>query len=118
MKMISVNEQAWQLLPGYRKKVLLADEDLHCEGTRVQLVSIDPGDTIHKHYHKSSYEVYYVLQGACQLIVNNEKTLLEVGSILVMDPGDVHRLHNHGTDAFELLVFKTNAGNADTFWSV
>lgn len=116
MKMISVNEQVWQLLPGYRKNVLLADEDLHCEGTRVQLVSIDPGDTIHKHHHKTSFEVYYVLQGTCDLIVNNRKILLEVGSILVMEPGDVHQLHNVGQEQFELLVFKTNAGKSDTYW--
>ena len=115
--MISIDEQEWLQLPGYRKNVLLADEDLHCPGTRVQLVTIEPGDTISNHHHKTSFEVYYVLQGVCQLFVNDEKALLQTGSVLVMEPGDVHQLHNHGLQKFVLLVFKTNAGKADTYWS-
>jgi quercetin dioxygenase-like cupin family protein len=117
MKLITIDEQNWIHLPGYRKNVLLTDKDMHNEGTCVQIVTIAPGETIPNHYHKTSYEVYCVLQGTCQLFVNNEQLSLESGSILLMEPGDIHQLHNNGVQEFLLMVFKTNAGLSDTFWS-
>jgi len=117
MKLISHNEYAWQQLPGYRKNVLLTGEELHDVGACVQLVAVEPGETIPDHYHKTSYEVYYVLQGSCRLFVNGEEIMLNLGVVLLMEPGDVHKLTNNGSQRFLLLVFKTNAKKNDTYWS-
>ncbi len=116
MKQVTLNEQAWLQLPGYRKNVLLTGIDLHSAGALVQMVTISPGEAILDHYHESSFEVYYVLTGDCHMFINGEELLLKPGSLLLLEPGDVHRLHNPGPQEFRLLVFKTNAGAADTFW--
>ena len=116
MRKVAVDEQAWITATGYKKNVLLTGDDLHSAGALVQLVTIEAGETIPDHYHEASIEVYYVLQGTCQLFVNDDKVLLQPGSCLLMEPGDVHRLHNHGSQRFLLLVLKTNARNADTYW--
>lgn len=116
MKEVTIDEQAWLQLPGYCRNVLLTGVDLQSDGALVQMVTIAPGDAIPNHYHKTSYEVYFVITGDCHMFINDEELLLKQGSFLLVEPGDVHRLHNPGPQEFRLLVFKTNAGAADTFW--
>ena len=116
MRIITIDEKGWIEALGYKKNVLLKGDDLHSAGVLVQLVTIEAGQTIPNHYHQTSYEVYCVLQGTCQLFVNDAMVLLRQGSFLLMEPGDVHSLHNNDTETFQLLVFKTHAGNDDTYW--
>lgn len=116
MKTIEADPQNWQQLAGYRRNILLTGVDLHSPGSRVQLVTINPGDSIGEHYHKTSYELYCVLQGQCTLVVNGQEIILRQGTLLTIEPGDIHRLHNHGHEEFKLLVFKSNVTANDTFW--
>lgn len=116
MKILNADLQSWQDLPGYKRNILLTSADLNSPGTRVQIVTIAPGETISKHYHVTSYEVYCVLNGRCVLTVGDQEIILHPGTLLTIEPGDVHRLHNDGRELFELLVFKTNAEPNDTFW--
>jgi putative monooxygenase len=99
----------------YTKHILLQAADLAAEGTRVQIVTIAAGDTVADHYHRHTREFYYVLQGRCHLLVNEQELTLTVGDMLLMEPDDVHRLTNPGPEPFRVLVFKTNADD-DTYW--
>ncbi len=117
MKKIDIDPNNWQQLPGYRRNVLLTGADLHSPGARVQMVTMKPGDSIAGHYHKTAHEVYCVLQGQCTLVVDGQEIILRPGMLLSIEPGDIHQLHNHGGETFELLVFKTNSGSDDTFWT-
>ena len=56
------------------------------------------------------------LKGQCTLKVDGQEIILQPGILLTIEPGDIHQLHNHGSELFELLVFKTNSGPEDTFW--
>jgi quercetin dioxygenase-like cupin family protein len=116
MKKIEIDPKKWQQLPGYRRNILLTGADLHSPGSQVQIVTMNPGDSIPGHYHKTSHEVYSVLQGQCTLTVDGQEIILRPGTLLTIEPGDIHQLHNHGREMFELLVFKTNSGQDDTFW--
>ena len=116
MKIIRLNEREPVQAEGYRKHILLDAEDLQCDGARVQVVTVEPGDTIANHYHRTAREFYLVLQGRCQLMVNGERIILRRDDMLLMEPGDIHSLTNHGSIPFVLLVFKTN-GEDDTYWS-
>lgn len=116
MKSIRLNDREPVEAEGYRKHILLNAQDLQCDGARVQVVIIEPGDTIADHYHQRAREFYMVLQGRCELTVNGETAVLRRDDMLLMEPGDVHSLANHGSIPFVLLVFKTNGEN-DTYWS-
>jgi len=116
MKIIELVDRAPVGAAGYRKHILLDGEDLQCDGARVQMVTIEPGDTIADHYHQRAREFYIVLQGRCRLTVNGQTSVLRRDDMLLMEPGDVHSLTNHGSIPFVLLVFKTNGEN-DTYWS-
>ena len=84
-------------------------------GTLVQIVTIQPGDTVAAHVHQTAREFYVVLQDRCRLTVNEETTIVRLGHMLLMEPGDVHSLHNPGQIPFLVMVFTTN-GADDTHW--
>jgi quercetin dioxygenase-like cupin family protein len=115
MKIIRLAEQATIQAAGYTKQILADSEALQCPGARVQVVTIQPGDTIEDHYHRRAHEFYYILQGTCRLTVNGQTRSLAPGDMLLMEPGDVHNLSNPGSAPFRVLVFKTN-GDDDTHW--
>ena len=116
MKFIRLNDREPVQAEGYTKHILLDAEDLQSDGARVQVVTIQPGDTIADHYHRETREFYLVLQGRCQLTVNSQTSILRRDDMMLMEPDDIHKLVNHGNIPFVLLVFKTNA-EQDTFWS-
>jgi len=117
MKKINITAENWVDAPGYKKQLLLSEQELQCDGTQVQMVVMAPHTTIEDHYHKTSREFYYVLQGECLLTINNETLRLSAGDMLLTEPDDVHKLINNGNKEFKLLVFKTNATSDDTYWS-
>jgi quercetin dioxygenase-like cupin family protein len=116
MKVTQIDGDDWQEGRGYRKRRLLSADELRQPGALLQLVVVPPGSHIPPHSHATSVEVYVVRRGVCELVVNGEQREMRPGDILLMEPGDVHELTNHGAEAFELLVFKTNAAPGDTAW--
>lgn len=116
MKRVTVDPDTWIEGRGYRKNRLLTAEELRSEGALVQIVSIPPGSHVPAHHHETSIEVYYILRGECEIKVNGERYTLTPGDMMLMEPGDVHALTSTGGEPFELLVFKTNAVEGDTFW--
>ena len=116
MKVIQIDNEGWQEGRGYRKRRLLSAGELRQPGTLLQVVVVPPGDHIPPHRHATSVEVYVVTRGVCELVVNGARHELRPGDVLLMEPGDVHELTNHGEEAFEVLVFKTNAGKGDVVW--
>ncbi|MCX7872062.1 MAG: cupin domain-containing protein [Verrucomicrobiae bacterium] len=42
------------------------------------------------HYHKKSLEIYYVLEGEGEIILNEEKKKIFKGSIVQIPPGVIH----------------------------
>lgn len=116
MKKIAVSEAAWIKNRSYRKQPLATAADLAAPGTLVQVVELGAGQTISDHVHQNTREFYHVLTGSCLLTVNGEQIRLSPGDMLLVEPGDRHRLFNNGQSPFELLVFKTNAAAVDTNW--
>lgn len=117
MIVIRADETGWVNGRGYRKQVVADTAVLACPGAFVQVVVIEPGETIPDHTHQTSREFYVALNGRCHLIVNGASHHLKPGDMLLLEPGDVHRLHNDGDEPFRLLVFKTSATGEDTFWA-
>ena len=117
MRTVAVDGAGWQEGRGYRKRQLLSAGDLRQAGALLQVVVVPPGSHIRPHRHATSVEVYVVTHGVCELIVNGQGQEMRPGDVILMEPGDVHELTNHGAEPFELLVFKTNASGVDTVWT-
>lgn len=116
MKFVHLDPQNWQAGRGYRKNRLLSTEELRQPGALLQVVEVPPGSHIAPHSHRESVEVYVVRRGVCELIANGQRHDMRPGDVILMEPGDVHELFNHGDEVFELWVFKTNAGDGDIEW--
>lgn len=116
MRILRVDNAEEVAASGYTKHILLGAEALASAGTRVQIVTIAAGDTVADHYHRATREFYYVLEGSCLLRVDEMVVILTAGDMLLMEPGDVHRLTNPGQGSFRVLVFKTNSDD-DTYWA-
>lgn len=101
---------------GYRKKVLYEEEDLNSEGTRIQIVEVDPGDRVAPHYHESQTEVYNVQKGRAILGIDDVDYKAEVGDTLICDPGQEHYVINDHSETFRLFVVKINYEDDDTYW--
>ena len=122
MKIIRVDGDDWQEGRGYQKRRLLSAEELRQPGALLQVVVVPPGSPpsgghIPPHSHATSVEVYVVRRGVCELVVNGQRHTMRPGDVLLMEPGDVHALTNHGTEPFELLVFKTGSAAGDIHWA-
>lgn len=51
MKYIPKSDDGWIEGRGYKKRILLTDSDLHCAGTLVRLVTIEPHTEVPPHHH-------------------------------------------------------------------
>lgn len=116
MKIVQIDANNWQEGRGYRKNRLISAEELRQPGALLQVVVAPPGSHIRPHSHRTSVEVYIIRRGVCELVTNGERRAMRPGDVILMEPGDVHELINHGEEAFELWVFKTNAQDGDTEW--
>tara|TARA_R110002051_G_C8736457_1_gene498525 strand:+ start:1135 stop:1473 length:339 start_codon:yes stop_codon:yes gene_type:complete len=87
-----------------KKKVLLE------KGTIPQLMNFSstvfkPGQFVETHNHPTMYEVFYILKGRAEFIVNQEKVILEVGDCITIDQGEWHSQSNPYTENVEWVYF-------------
>ena len=72
-----------------RKKVLLE------KGTIPQLMNFSsaifkPGQSVETHSHPTMYEVFYILKGRAEFVVEQDKVILGVGDCITIAPGEMH----------------------------
>jgi quercetin dioxygenase-like cupin family protein len=113
---IKLADDKWIESKGYRKQILADSSKFDSEGALAQVVEIKPGHVVQSHYHKRTYEFYYVLAGDVAFTINGGTRRLREGEMMMTEPNDVHRVENDGEKAFQVLVFKTNAEPHDTYW--
>ncbi len=63
---------------------------------------VSPGKATIQHYHVKTEEIYYILQGRAEIIVEGEVKEVVEGDGIVILPGQKHRIWNTGD---EDLVF-------------
>jgi mannose-6-phosphate isomerase-like protein (cupin superfamily) len=63
----------------------------------VALVRALPGSPpIDAHHHLASTEVYLVVAGEAEMTVNGERVAVTSGSVVLLEPGDVHTIRPIG----------------------
>lgn len=56
-----------------------------------------------RHYHSSTYEYYLVLSGQAVLEIGPDDVTLHCGALVIVEPGEMHRLRD-ATDDFEVIL--------------
>jgi mannose-6-phosphate isomerase-like protein (cupin superfamily) len=74
--------------------------------TRHSLAEIrhPPGTASQEHYHTEAEEVYFVLEGRGGVRVDGETQEIGPGDVVVIVPGQRHKVWPEGTDDLVLLV--------------
>lgn len=116
MKHIEQSGAEWIDGKGYRKKILLREDDLNSPGTLVQIVEIAPETKVAEHYHQSCTEVFHILSGKGSFDIGKKTFHLEKGDTLTCEPLEIHATRNPYREPFRYLVFKTNVKDGDLFW--
>lgn len=56
------------------------------------------------HYHTQMYEIYLVAQGRSTAIVDGKEITLQPGSILVVEPNEVHTFTNSSDNYLHFVI--------------
>jgi mannose-6-phosphate isomerase-like protein (cupin superfamily) len=83
--------------------------------TRHSLAEIrhPPGTASQEHFHTEAEEVYYVLEGRGGVRVNGETYSIGPGDVVVIVPGQRHKVWQEGEDDLVLLVTCVPAYSVD-----
>jgi mannose-6-phosphate isomerase-like protein (cupin superfamily) len=94
MKKVLLNEVPYNGLshdPAILKQELLKKGDVpHL--TNFSVASISPGTATTPHHHADMFELFFVTSGSGRAIVDGEQIALEAGTLLLVEPGEQHRL--------------------------
>jgi mannose-6-phosphate isomerase-like protein (cupin superfamily) len=93
------------LTPGVWKKVLFARDELQ-PGT-LQMINwarLPAGSSFAAHYHEDMQEIFIILSGEACMDVAGESMVLVRGDAIAIDPREVHRMTNRGSEDVEYVV--------------
>jgi quercetin dioxygenase-like cupin family protein len=87
---------------------LLADASASGGALGVNTLRLDSGaDGAEPHYHAQSWEVFYVLEGRAEFLVDHEIRTVDRGSLVMLPPGLPHAFGAAAGSAARLLVVVT-----------
>ena len=116
MRKLSLKNLKWKDRYTYVKNVPFDEKDLKCKGSKFQIVKFKPGVKIEPHFHKKTYEIFYIHSGNGVLKINNKKYRCKPDDFFLCEPGDLHEFLNDTKKDFVILIFKTNEPKKDMFW--
>ena len=72
---------------------------------------LPPGEAHKFHFHPKMEEILYVLSGAAEQWVTQEKRLMKAGDALYLPPGVVHGTYNAGSEVLDFLAVLSPANS-------
>jgi|WetSurMetagenome_2_1015567.scaffolds.fasta_scaffold1267145_1 mannose-6-phosphate isomerase-like protein (cupin superfamily) len=90
----------------YLKKKIFSGNDFNKPGLLLQTVIIPPITKQRLHVHHFQTEVYLILKGECEIVINNISAIANPGDAFIVSPEDTHYLWNKSDQEFSLVVFK------------
>ena len=117
MKQGSLDKLTWKNRFTYVKDVPFNEKQLNCKGSKFQVVKFKPGKSIKPHYHKKTYEIFFIESGNGLLRFNNQEFRCKKGDFYLCEPFDKHEFINDTKEDFVILIFKTNEEeDIDIYW--
>ena len=103
-------------LPGRRLTWLVADDRIKAEHCSACMVRLATGDKVRPaHSHPNGEEVIYIISGSGRVLVNGEVAPISPGSIVLFPQGQVHMLHNTGSEEMKVICFFAPATNLENY---
>ena len=76
-------------------------------------VTIKPGKASAPHFHKISDESYFILSGTATMNIDGVEFSLQQGEAVLIEPLEVHQIHNFGDDDLVFLAVCVPAWHPD-----
>lgn len=67
------------------------------------------------HSHQREDEVFYILEGSCEILINGTNYLAETGAVVVLPKNTAHGFRNTGDKPNRILITAT-PGGLDTYF--
>lgn len=115
MKLVHLNEINPQGLShdaDIMKRILLHESELP-GSVRLSHAIFRPGQVASAHSHDGLHEVFYVLAGAGQMMIDGVAHALKQGSCIRIDPGEEHELSNTSEHDLMVLYFGLQATDSN-----
>lgn len=69
-------------------------------------IIIPPGNSVGDHYHElSDEETYIIIEGQGEMVLDDEKRMVNPGDVIVNAPGGKHGLRNIGKTDLKVVAF-------------
>lgn len=107
MKLIKVNELPEKGVSHnarIRKRVIIANGELGPVTNYARAV-FPPGEKAGSHLHNDMAEVFAVESGCGEIRVNDVAYVFSAGTVVIVDPGDVHEIVNTGSSNLVVNYF-------------
>ncbi len=65
---------------------------------------LPPGSAVAPHYHLETEEIYYILRGAGEMIIDAERRAVAAGDAVFIPRGAIHSLINTGAEMMTILL--------------
>lgn len=88
-------------------KCLASRRDLRSDCEAVEWASVPPGGVSGEHLHTRTEEMYFVLAGAGEVLINGRPQQVRPRSVVLTSIGTTHGLFNSGDSDLEWLVIET-----------
>ncbi|NCO05098.1 MAG: cupin domain-containing protein [Candidatus Magasanikbacteria bacterium] len=92
----------------YFRRVLFTGEN-----SQLVVMSIPPGGEIGEEVHKYTEQTLFFLSGTGEAILNDKKTPIVVGDVVVVVPGTKHNFINTGTQDLKVYTVYTPPNHID-----
>ena len=64
---------------------------------------LESGTSTAAHYHPTTEEIYYILEGIGEVRIDEEAQIVGPGDAIAIPPGSVHRITNTGSSVLRFL---------------
>ena len=69
----------------------------------IATVFIDPGKESKEHFHKKMEEIYYIIEGQGEMIIDGNKSKIKAGHAILLQRESRHKIKNTGKKALKFI---------------
>ena len=80
-----------------------------------QKLTLKSGSEDSYHYHRVAYDIFTVEEGNLAAFVNGESIPLKRRDAIIVEPGDRHKIVNHGSESATLIETRLNVCKGDRY---
>lgn len=103
-------------LPGRRLRWLAGNGGLQAQECSACVIQVSPGEKVRPaHSHPHGEELIYILSGEGRVLVSGEVAPVRAGSMVLFPTGEVHMLHNTGTEEMKVVCFFAPSTSLDNY---